>query len=953
MMTKPPLPNKASKPHLVREPAASKIASPRALSHSASPDLSPPHSPTALEKLSVPNHVPVAHPPIPNKNLKPSLALAPSPRPDSHSTDRSGSGSGSGEGSEDEVPVLPPPVPRKSKKPILITSPRTSSNRPSPRIQNSPPRGNSSASPRSDETDDSSASESEQIPPSDYDPALPAHNPHRRPSAPHLESISPPMAERSPLLRALTANSPSPPAHRVADRISDRGSDSHFVDTYSSSDFSPSPQTPALRPTPPSSPPNYTTKGGLNPTSSPRNSATRTRFVTVNSPRNSPPAVRSGSGRGVIQRSQTNTGTSSVTRKNSGNFCLPPPIIQPRRRVSAPDNSSALAHPITSAMPVPQPVIPSLIPSNSSPTAKSPRPQPPSGSPPSNVLPLPSPPSHPPPGLASTLSTGSLAHSGTFLIGSRVALSPGSSSTNSEMSSTSEQSGPPFSSSSSSHPNSPSFSRLDFPVPANPASPPPPSDVPPPPSTAASPPPPSDIPPPPVQPGIDQVNENPSSLILTPSETQSSPSLAAYKPRQYAFADLDDPSNLTLDESDSNQVKAASWTKLIELLTSTHGIDVDDFLLTYRSFASPSELMLSLFDRFFTATDKIPRLRTFKVLKTWLSNYWQDFESNYGVIQIVDDFVTEVSTRYPESQSTASGIKELLVRKLNHVERSVTFHQVDMEASLLPSDLSLPILSFNPLEIARQLTLREWEIWSQIKPLELLGLSWTKKDKNLLSPNGLLTFSIPSFFSSSLVVLAMTDRFNEISGWVTTMVCTTESKSERVKLVKRFVEIADHLRRLGNFNGMMEIVSGLDRGPVYRMKKTFAGLKSDKKYMTMFAECTKLGNSEKNYRILREAIAKIDPPVIPYLGMYLTDLTFTEEGNKDRINGLIHFYKCRLLSQTIKTIKQYQLKGYENLRVVRIMQEKLNGRSPLPRLLSIFSCFSAFWNKVSSLSRIS
>jgi son of sevenless-like protein len=56
------------------------------------------------------------------------------------------------------------------------------------------------------------------------------------------------------------------------------------------------------------------------------------------------------------------------------------------------------------------------------------------------------------------------------------------------------------------------------------------------------------------------------------------------------------------------------------------------------------------------------------------------------------------------------------------------------------------VLAFHSEEIARQLTLIEFELFQKIKPWEFLGLQWNKKDKDLKAPN----------------ILAMIQRFNQV-----------------------------------------------------------------------------------------------------------------------------------------------------------------------------------------------
>jgi hypothetical protein len=46
-------------------------------------------------------------------------------------------------------------------------------------------------------------------------------------------------------------------------------------------------------------------------------------------------------------------------------------------------------------------------------------------------------------------------------------------------------------------------------------------------------------------------------------------------------------------------------------------------------------------------------------------------------------------------------------------------------------------------------------------------------------------------------------------------------------------------------------------------------------------------------------------------GIYLTDLTFIEDGNPDYISSLINFKKRELVYDVIREIEQYQQKGYD------------------------------------------
>jgi hypothetical protein len=307
-------------------------------------------------------------------------------------------------------------------------------------------------------------------------------------------------------------------------------------------------------------------------------------------------------------------------------------------------------------------------------------------------------------------------------------------------------------------------------------------------------------------------------------------------------------------------------------------------------------------------------LRVFNMLKNWIEKAWHDFDKDAALPERCMDFLDRCISSNDPLKGVATGIRANLVRKKSGDEATVTKAATNPPPVLIgPRENSFTnLMDLNAEEIARQLTLIEWDIWVKIQPWECLGLSWTKKNKETAAPN----------------VLALINRFNVVSGWVATVICTLESPKKRTKAIGKFLEVAGHLMTMGNVNAVMEVVSGLGRGAVFRLKQTWEGLTSQQR--KTYEEVKKLTDRSLSYANLRAAVKKLNPPCIPYLGMYLTDLTFIEEGNKDFLNNLINWNKRHLISETIRQIRQYQLQAYvftpvpwlqTNLREVTVLTE--------------------------------
>jgi hypothetical protein len=199
---------------------------------------------------------------------------------------------------------------------------------------------------------------------------------------------------------------------------------------------------------------------------------------------------------------------------------------------------------------------------------------------------------------------------------------------------------------------------------------------------------------------------------------------------------------------------------------------------------------------------------------------------------------------------------------------------------------------FSEEEIARQLTLVDFDIYRAIQPAELLNQAWNK----------------PKYRHRAKNVLQTIARSNAMTLWVSSVILWQSTLKSRVRILIKLITIADHLRKLNNFNSLMAILAGINSAAVYRLKWTISQLPEQSQQILQ--SLNELMHPSQAYANYRNAIHEANPPCVPFLGTYLTDITFIEDGNPDYIKGLINYRKRELVFLVIREIQQYQQKRY-------------------------------------------
>ncbi|DAA73120.1 TPA_exp: Uncharacterized protein A8136_5045 [Trichophyton benhamiae CBS 112371] len=401
------------------------------------------------------------------------------------------------------------------------------------------------------------------------------------------------------------------------------------------------------------------------------------------------------------------------------------------------------------------------------------------------------------------------------------------------------------------------------------------------------------------------------------------------------FLKLDHEAEVFYDvKGDVQQLKCGTLAGLVEQLTRHDKLDPsfkDTFLLTYRSFTTASELFEMVVHRFtlqppyglskaelqiWTEQKQIPiRIRVVNILKSWFENFWMEpnDEANTHLLGRIHSFVTEAvaSTKTPGAQQLVSLIEQRLRGEETTAKRLVPTISSNAPTPITPKNMKkIKFLDIDPTEFARQLTIIESRLYAKIKPTECLNKTWQKK-------------AGPGEAEPAPNVKALILHSNQLTNWVAEMILTQSDVRRRVVVIKHFVSVADKCRQLNNYSTLTSIISALGTAPIHRLARTWAQV--SQKTAGTLEMIRKLMASTKNFGEYRETLHLANPPCIPFFGVYLTDLTFIEDGIPSLTQSdLINFNKRTKTAEVIRDIQQYQNAPYQLIPVPELQEYVLN-----------------------------
>ncbi|KAK1728097.1 hypothetical protein CaCOL14_000604 [Colletotrichum acutatum] len=252
------------------------------------------------------------------------------------------------------------------------------------------------------------------------------------------------------------------------------------------------------------------------------------------------------------------------------------------------------------------------------------------------------------------------------------------------------------------------------------------------------------------------------------------------------------------------------------------------------------------------------------------------------------------------------------VDRTSSVGTHVSFHSYDEyereAANMEPTDV-LPMNKFRyhifmditDDDIADEMTRIDWVMFSSIRIRDFvrhvsLSLEQRSKCKSLKNVN------------------RMINHFNHVAKWVANLILLRDKAKHRSQMLEKFMNIAQKLRRLNNYNGLAAVLAGINGTAVHRLAQTWALVPPEAQ--KSFAKLGILMGTQKSHFAYRLAWENSPLPRIPYIPLHRRDLVSAEEGSKtfvgpegDRVN----WKKFEVLGEVLLPLMKSQGTAYPNL----------------------------------------
>ncbi|KAF5318244.1 hypothetical protein D9611_014672 [Ephemerocybe angulata] len=252
---------------------------------------------------------------------------------------------------------------------------------------------------------------------------------------------------------------------------------------------------------------------------------------------------------------------------------------------------------------------------------------------------------------------------------------------------------------------------------------------------------------------------------------------------------------------ETDGIRGGTVPALVERLTAhehlTDRTYTEAFLMTFKSFTTVDELVDLLIARFriqppegLTGAEREEwgklkqHIIQIRVINTMKSILQQEDIIEKEDLYVLDKIKAFVSSDDVSAFPAAKQLLNLIEKRANegtHMKSLINTNLAPPPPPIVPKNgKRLRLTDVDPLELARQLTIMESQLYQRIKPMECLQRAREQKTENM----------------DNIAVVIQTS--NKIADWVADLVLGKEDSRKRANIVKHLISVADRCRTLNN-----------------------------------------------------------------------------------------------------------------------------------------------------------
>jgi len=248
------------------------------------------------------------------------------------------------------------------------------------------------------------------------------------------------------------------------------------------------------------------------------------------------------------------------------------------------------------------------------------------------------------------------------------------------------------------------------------------------------------------------------------------------------------------------------------------------------------------------------RRRVVEILKVWLEErFKRDFRSPLFshlllLLKELDptesNFLKLILLRINKKKIQENGFNRFSLL-MNPYAKTPRVHSRTI-VGVVPNQQETKLMEWNVTSVAEQFTLIEVGLFKAIQLVELSNSAW----------------KVANARKNSINVINILNRFDLVCQWASTEVVMAQSPKQRAAIIEKLILVAQKCYELRNYNALMEILAGLNRGSVQRLKQSWDGISSSS--LATFKSLQEVVAVWNNYKTYRDTLRKSPLPCIPF-----------------------------------------------------------------------------------------